>query len=82
MAEFNSLRDPILGNVKEVESKSFGIEMIGEENFFSLAIDLVDKHWALAGNKMNVRGEWLRRMAIQDIMKASLSSKEFINEVK
>jgi len=82
MAEFNSLRDPILGNVKEVESKSFGIEMIGEETFFSLAIDLVDKHWALAGNKMNVRGEWLRRMAIQDIMKASLSSKEFINEVK
>jgi hypothetical protein len=82
MAEFNPLRDPILGKIKEVEVKSFGEQMIGEENFFSLAIDLVDKHWALAGNKMSVRGEWLRRVAIQDIIKASLSSKEFINEVK
>jgi hypothetical protein len=82
MAEHNPLRDPILGNIKEVEAKSFGEQLIGEQNYFSFAIDEVDKHWALGGNKISVRGEWLRSIAIEDIIKASISSKTFINQIK
>jgi hypothetical protein len=81
MAEFNPLRDPILGNVKEVEAKSFGVEMVGEENYFSMAMNEVDHAWAYAGSKMSLRGEYLRKQAIEDIMRGYLSYREFIKEV-